>query len=411
MFNAIASKITNPPAAVRRIAGEDAEEKAPTIDYKAYDKLATMIKARDLDMKTITGKIDISNILGATLAVTAGSYDVYLPANIYTGLLMTFFYTVSGGSTDIEIKQPFQKIIYNLQQSDGTVKTLTFDRQAIGEIQAFMLKSNSFKGVLESMNVWERAGGTVTALEQNVFLPTPGFLLDAPEECIPEMLLPIRTANASYIQFVFAANTTSWVDYTGGTANAITWSRTPELRVTKLSSARSKRQIFNYLRGMLVPVWNTRVSKIGFTPAGTSYTDEIQTPDLPSKIMLAGFTMAVTIDSDLTEMSPLDWKSFAECGLYQDEDNVLTGTTTALKLRHLNTFDTLPDDGQASSGYINPYFVASTNPFNIKNVASEVIDFGSSTDYTVRIPSISSGVTAAAHTLRVVIYEIKTMLY
>ena len=398
---------------VNKIAAENSEKpEAPKLDLDGYRKLAAFIKSNKLDMKTITGKIDISNIVASTLAGTDASFDVYFPGGIYTSAVFTQYLSFSGTPTDVKIRQPFSKIIYHIPQNDGNDKTYTFDRQAIGEIQVFMAKSDSFKYVMRESGMWQTSAGAVTSLEQNIFLPSPGFLLESSgEEILPEMLLPIRNAGSAYIQFVFNTNTDDWVEFTGGTTPAVTWSRTPEFRVSKLSSARSKRAIFGWLNNKILPAWNNRAATIAdFTPSGTSYDTELASSAIPSQVNYALGTIQVFADSDATKMTPLNIKSFSEIGLYKDATNVLSGTSTAIRTKTLAVFDTLPYDGQQSTASMQVISVGDANPFNISNV-KDIIPFGNATDYQFKIPTISSGVTAAKHNVKCLIYEIIPIRY
>lgn len=412
MLGRLSRAVTNSEPTNTKVNTKPKEIMNNLIDYDAYKNLDSFIKNRNLDMRTTTGTLSISNILGSTLDDTKGMLTIPLKANLYAGIVLNSEYTISGGPTDVAIRSPLLQVTYKIVATDGSgEKLINFDRDAIDLFQVMMAKSNAFKGLLQDTNVWERNAGSVTSIGQPIFLPLPGAFGFNSNGFITEKLLPIRTSSISELRLTFANNTNQWVTFTGGTNPSISWTSVPEMRISTIASARTKIEIFNWFQNRRVPVWN--VSALANKPingTGSSFGNEVVSPEIPSNINLSFMTMAIHLQTDLAFMNPIEIKSSGELGIYKDSDTKLTGNTTALKLKMYHAFDTLPNDNQDGTYYINVVTVGDKNPFSISEVSRDIMRIDS-TDYKFKIPSIDSGLTADDYYVRFVVYKIDTVQY
>lgn len=385
--------------------------KVASISYDGYERLDRLIKQKDLDMFMTTNQILTPNLFSATITGNTGTVDIPLPRAIYGGLAYFADYTITGSPTSYKIKSPFASIQWEIFDFYGNKQTFTFDEFAIGEYQKFMAKSNNFKEILSDTFQYDSVA-TSTNPSQIIFMPLPGFLLNAPKQILSEMLLPIRKATASKLKVTFHGSVNNWVEFNGGTTPAITLDELPDIRYTNIASPSTEAVLFNFFGTRKVPVWEIETKTQTFTTlaAVTNYTEEIHSPVLTSQKLLAGVVIKLTEASDTIKMSPLKIKSKGDIGIFKGTVQILSGTSNALKIKAMNTFDTLPSDTVSASTFeLLPIFVSSANPFNISSVARDYIDIGDATDYRITIRGIDSGLTASTN--YVVNYYIFNILY
>lgn len=408
---------------VNATKGNDAD--APTVlsagvDADAYLKLDKKIKSMDLDMKLKTDLLDITNIVSSDIDRNTGTTTITLPSEVYTGLAYFASYTIAGGPASYNMRAPFDNIQYEIRQENGEVKTFTFTSDAINQFQKFMLKSQTIKDMYEETYSYVR-DATSTSISQVVFLPLPGYLIDAPEQIISETMMPIRRENSSKLKLTFFTDPTLWCEFTGGVVPTVALTTAPEIRYSYISSQRSKDAIFKFFGGRRVPVWTTEVYEQTFDATGTSRSSNLEVGNLTSDIKFAGMIQALyrttsgggVTEHDTAEMLPIPIVSSGEIGLYRGKDQVLTGTSNALKMKSLNTFDCLSSEGVTASPYgITPIFVSASNPFNISGIARDYIGFGNSTKFKINIPNISSGLIATeTYKAKATIFELEEVLY
>lgn len=403
---------------------DDEAPKAPTTrdtiaDPNIYKKLDRMIKSMDLNMKMKTGKLPHNGLITGTIGENNSTIEIILKAEIYGGIALFSEYNISGTPTSYNIKAPLSNIAWVITDIEGNEQIYTFRSEAIAEFQKDMLKSETIKDMFTQTNSYT-TGQSGATQSQAVFLPFPSFLVDSPVEVIGERLLPIRVANACKLRLTFESATTKWCDFTGGTTPAITLASVPELRYSNISSATTKKAIYDFYKYRCAPVYSTETRQILFTASGTAHSENLETKALTTSKKFVGCTIklcqiydtSATSNVDTARMEPIELKTSSEMGLYKGEENIMTGTSNAIKLKTLGTFDCLPSDGDSTTSYhITPLFVSASNPFSISNIARDFI-FTEGTDYVIRIPTIASGlISTDKYEIRVTIFNLQKVYY
>lgn len=403
-------------------AGEIDQQEIELLDNDAYVKLDRQIKQLDLDMKATTDILELNGLISATLTSNTGTVGLTLPAQVFNGFVYCANYTITGTAAVYNMKCPFNSIQWEIKQGNGLGrKTFTFTNESIVLFNKYMQKSQTVKDQFGETFAHVR-GATETSVSQMIFLPTPAYFgVDAPEQIISEMMMPIRYESSSKLKLNFYSSTSEWCEFTSGASTGIVLDAVPEIRYSCLANENAKDTIYNFFESREVPVWNITDVEEEFDATGTARSKNLQVGLLPANIRFAGHTLAMyqqydastTSDVDTAQMCPIKVVSNNEIGLYKKKNYVLTSTSNALQLRSINTFDCLPSEGVSGSVYkIAANFVSTSNPLNITRTSRDYVDFGNSSDYRINVPSIDSGlVYGDTYLVRATIFELDRVQY